>query len=75
MNSEEKYLNIKNYCEMVQKVSETKGKEWGTDGLISYSFAFGYTLSNFEYCLLNLDLTDKQMDILKTRMNWLLNEK
>ena len=40
----------------------------------SYAYALGYVLSNFKYCLDELDLSEKQLEILAKRINW-LNEK
>ena len=70
-----KYLKIDDYMNTVEKVAYTNGKPLADVGQkTSYAYALGYVLSNFKYCLDELDLSEKQLEILAKRINW-LNEK
>ena len=70
-----KYLKINDYMNIVEKVAIENGKPLADTGhKTSYAYALGYVLSNFKYCLDELDLSEKQLEILVKRINW-LNEK
>ena len=70
-----KYLKINDYMNIVEKVAIENGKSLADTGhKTSYAYALGYVLSNFKYCLDELDLSEKQLEILAKRINW-LNEK
>ena len=70
-----KYLKINDYMNTVEKVAIENGKPLAHSGeRTSYAYALGYVLSNFKYCLDELDLSEKQLEILAKRINW-LNEK
>ena len=70
-----KYLYINEYMNTVEKVAYANGKPLADYGQrTSYAYALGYVLSNFKYCLDELDLSEKQLEILAKRAEW-LNEK
>ena len=70
-----KYLKINDYMNIVEKVAIENGKPLADTGhKTSYAYALGYVLSNFKYCLDELDLSEKQLEILAKRAEW-LNEK
>ena len=67
-----KYLKIDDYMNTVEKVAVTNGKPYADFGQkTGYAYALGYVLSNFKYCLDELDLSDKQLEILAKRSEWL----
>lgn len=67
-----KYLYINEYMNTVEKVAYANGKQYARDyELTCYSYALGYVLSNFKYCLDDLDLSEKQLKILAERINWM----
>ena len=67
-----KYLKIDDYMNTVEKVAYTNGKPLADVGQkTSYAYALGYVLSNFKYCLDELNLTDKQLEVLAKRKEWL----
>jgi len=67
-----KYLKINDYMNTVEKVAIENGKPLAHTGQkTSYAYALGYVLSNFKYCLDELDLSEKQLEILAKRAEWL----
>ena len=67
-----KYLKIDDYMNTVEKVAYTNGKPLADVGQkTSYAYALGYVLSNFKYCLDELDLSEKQLEVLAKRTEWL----
>jgi hypothetical protein len=70
-----KYLNVNDYVNTVEKVAYARGKEYTLNDWekTSYSYALGYVLSNFKYCLDELNLSEKQLQVLANRTEWLNN--
>ena len=67
-----KYLYINEYMNTVEKVAYANGKPLADAGQrTSYAYALGFVLSNFKYCLDELDLSEKQLEVLAKRAEWL----
>ena len=67
-----KYLKIDDYMNTVEKVAYANGKPLADPyQKTSYAYALGYVLSNFKYCLDELDLSEKQLEVLAKRTEWL----
>lgn len=67
-----KYLKIDDYMNTLEKVAYENGKPYAEYGQkTAYPYALGYVLSNFKYCLDELDLSEKQLEILAKRAEWL----